>query len=142
MFSSAECSLLPSIELSLTEGLDIGDEILTIYGKKGVILDVSTICKTFLITYDDYNEGQWISYNWINSVLEHGKYKDYIDTSESNWTLRRYDFRDKLKHLEVSTSTVIDGSKILTSGNKYDNSQSDSSKFDLSKVIYKSRRIK
>ena len=142
MFSSAEWSLLPSIESSLVEDLDIGDEILTIYGTKGVILDVSTIYKTFLVTYDDYSECLWVSYDGINSVLEHGKYKDYIDTSESNWTLRRCDFRDKLKQLEVSTSTVIDGSKILTTGNKYDNSQSDSSKFDLSKVVYKSRRIK
>lgn len=106
MFSSAEWSLLPSMKMSTFESVEIGDEILTIYGTKGVILDVSTIYKTFLVTYDDYSEGMWMGYDYINSVLEHGKYKDYIDTSESNWTLRRCDFRDKLKQLEISTSTV------------------------------------
>ena len=142
MFSSAEWSLLPSIDSSLAEDLDIGDEILTIYGTKEVILDVSTIYKTFLVTYDDYSASLWMGYDHINSVLEYGKYKDYIDTSISNWTLRRCDFRDKLKRLETSTSTVIDVSKILTTGDKYNSSQSNSSKFDLTKVIYKSRRIR
>ena len=113
-----------------------GDTIRSHYFN-GIIIGENDDKDAFMIlTTPDFDK-HWLDKDDITEIDCYGRYLYHIDTCELNLNARA----NKLKESLSSEDEVLSTHKAINS-NKGNNSQSDSSEFDLSKVIYRSRRIK
>ena len=118
----------------------IGDTIKSTYFN-GIIIGENNDKSAFLILTTPYFCKQWLDKDVITEIDGYGRYLYDIDTNECDLDIRADKFRKYFMSSDYYTEKVTT-SKEQLSNNKDNDSQSNSSKFDLSKVVYKSRRIK
>ena len=118
----------------------IGDTIKSTYFN-GIIIGENNDKSAFLILTTPYFYKQWLDKDVITEIDGYGRYLYDIDTNECDLDIRADKFRKYFMSSDYYTEKVTTSEEQL-SNNKDNDSQSNSSKFDLSKVMYKSRRIK
>ena len=118
----------------------IGDTIKSTYFN-GIIIGENNDKSAFLILTTPYFYKQWLDKDVITEIDGYGRYLYDIDTNECDLDIRADKFRKYFMSSDYYTEKVTTSEEQL-SNNKDNDSQSNSSKFDLSKVVYKSRRIK
>lgn len=118
----------------------IGDTIKSTYFN-GIIIGENNDKSAFLILTTPYFYKQWLDKDVITEIDGYGRYLYDIDTNECDLDIRADKFRKYFMSSDYYTEKVTTSEEQL-SNSKDNDSQSNSSKFDLSKVVYKSRRIK
>lgn len=118
----------------------IGDTIKSTYFN-GIIIGENDNKDAFLILTTPYFYKQWLYKDSITEIDGYGRYLYDIDTNECDLDIRADKFRKYFMSSDYYTEKVTTSEEQL-SNNKDNDSQSNSSKFDLSRVIYRSRRIK
>lgn len=118
----------------------IGDTIKSTYFN-GIIIGENNDKSAFLILTTPYFYKQWLYKDSITEIDGYGRYLYDIDTNECDLDIRADKFRKYFMSSDYYTEKVTTSEEQL-SNNKDNDSQSNSSKFDLSRVIYRSRRIK
>ena len=118
----------------------IGDTIKSTYFN-GIIIGENNDNGAFLILTTPYFYKQWLYKDFITEIDGYGRYLYDIDTNECDLDIRADKFRKYFMSSDYYTEKVTTSEEQL-SNNKDNDSQSNSNKFDLSKVVYKSRRIK
>lgn len=126
----------------LTE-YQIGDTVKTPMGNEAIIISNSLSGYYDIVYTSGYRAGYLDKTDSETTLLEAGKYKDLINTELSPDIIarslrNRFGIIAKSKSLSKEVEAMP---KEPLSSNEDSNSQSNSSEFDLTKVIYKSKRI-
>lgn len=114
----------------------IGDTVKTPMGNEAIIISNSLSGYYDIVYTSSYGAGYLNKTDSETTLLEAGKYKDLINTELSPDIIAR-SLRNRFGIIAKSKSL----SKEVEDMPKDSNSQSNSSEFDLTKVIYKSKRI-
>lgn len=114
----------------------IGDVVIPPSGEKAIIISTADPNYYNIVYTSNYESAHLLKGNRNMTLLEAGKYKDLINTELSPDIIAR-SLRNRFGIIAKSKSL----SKEVEAMPKDSNSQSNSSEFDLTKVIYKSKRI-
>ena len=114
----------------------IGDVVIPPSGEKAIIISTADPNYYNIVYTSNYESAHLLKGNRNMTLLEAGKYKDLINTELSPDIIAR-SLRNRFGIIAKSKSL----SKEVEDMPKDSNSQSNSSEFDLTKVIYKSKRI-